>query len=117
MHPDLDIAMDMTIGMKTPKGAICTLSLSFNNEGTVRNVLPLYLRHTVPILPGTTIFSTVMTNRSICRVSLVSDNGIELIDREFISGDPGSREPNSSVAQVLPAMETLEQDRARLQVI
>src|SRR5271169_1048416 len=33
MHPELKIAMDMSIQMKVPGGAICTLSLSFNNEG------------------------------------------------------------------------------------
>ena len=33
LHPELGIAMDMSIQLKTDKGAICTLSLSFNNDG------------------------------------------------------------------------------------
>jgi len=38
----------------------------------------------------------------------VSMDGIELQDREFISAIQQGREPNSSVAQVLPAMRTLD---------
>ncbi|GHA44694.1 hypothetical protein GCM10008927_06950 [Amylibacter ulvae] len=105
-HPDLGIAMDMTIGMKSPKGAICTLSLSFNNNG------PL----------GTFFRYIGDTNTYIARYDdlvdghekpidlsdvAVSNNGIELIDREFIDAIREGREPNSSFAQGLPAMEVL----------
>ena len=40
-HPDLGIAMDMTIGMKTPSGKLCTLSLSFTND-SAGQLLPLH---------------------------------------------------------------------------
>ncbi|MCL4130337.1 UNVERIFIED_CONTAM: hypothetical protein GTU68_036824 [Idotea baltica] len=105
-HPDLGIAMDMTIGMKSPKGAICTLSLSFNNNG------PL----------GTFFRYIGDTNTYIARYDdlvdghekpidlsdvAISNNGIELIDREFIAAIREGREPNSSFAQGLPAMEVL----------
>jgi len=33
VHPALGIAMDMGIQLKAANGAICTLSLSFNNDG------------------------------------------------------------------------------------
>ena len=33
IHPALGIAMDMSIQLKAANGAICTLSLSFNNDG------------------------------------------------------------------------------------
>ena len=33
IHPNLGIAMDMSIQLKSSTGAICTLSLSFNNDG------------------------------------------------------------------------------------
>src|SRR5439155_18338120 len=33
IHPQLGIAMDMSIQLQAENGAICTLSLSFNNDG------------------------------------------------------------------------------------
>jgi 2-hydroxy-4-carboxymuconate semialdehyde hemiacetal dehydrogenase len=35
-------------------------------------------------------------------------NGIELQDREFIAAIEQKREPNSSIAQVVPAMRVLD---------
>jgi 2-hydroxy-4-carboxymuconate semialdehyde hemiacetal dehydrogenase len=105
-HPELGIAMDMSIGMKVPSGATCTLALSFNNDG-----------------PQGTFFRYICDNGTyIARYDdlvdgkenpidlegvAVSMNGIELQDREFIAAIREGRDPNGSVAQVLPAMETL----------
>lgn len=107
MHPDLDIAMDMTIGMKTPKGAICTLSLSFNNEGPFGTFFRYICDKGTYLARYDDLYDGYDKPIDLSGVA-VSNNGIELIDREFISAIREGREPNSSVAQVLPAMETLD---------
>jgi 2-hydroxy-4-carboxymuconate semialdehyde hemiacetal dehydrogenase len=106
MHPQLGIAMDMGIVLKVPSGAICTLSLSFNNDGP----LGTFFRYICD--NGTYIArydELVDGNNKAIDVSKVdvSMNGIELQDREFIAAIREKREPNSSVQQVLPAMRTL----------
>jgi len=106
-HPELGIAMDMAIGMKTPSGALCTLSLSFNNDGP----LGTFFRYICD--NGTYIarYDDLVDGREepidLSGVA-VSNNGIELIDREFIAAIRENREPNGSVSQCLPAMETLD---------
>ena len=107
MHPDLDIAMDMTIGMKTPKGAICTLSLSFNNDGPFGTFFRYICDNGTYLARYDDLFDGNDKPIDLSGVA-VSNNGIELIDREFISAIREGREPNASVAQVLPAMETLD---------
>jgi 2-hydroxy-4-carboxymuconate semialdehyde hemiacetal dehydrogenase len=106
MHPQLGIAMDMGILLKVPSGAICTLSLSFNNDGP----LGTFFRYICD--NGTYIArydELVDGNNKAIDVSKVdvSMNGIELQDREFVAAIREKREPNSSVQQVLPAMRTL----------
>ena len=107
IHPKLGIAMDMSIGLKVPSGAVCTLALSFNNDGP----LGTFFRYICD--KGTYIArydDLVDGNENPVDVSkvAVSMNGIELQDREFIAAIREGREPNSSVTQVLPAMETLD---------
>jgi 2-hydroxy-4-carboxymuconate semialdehyde hemiacetal dehydrogenase len=107
-HPDLGIAMDMSIQLKAANGAICTLSLSFNNDGPLGTFFR-YIGDT-----GTYIarYDDLVNGREepidVSRVD-VSMNGIELQDREFIAAIRGGREPNSSVAQVLPCYQVLDQ--------
>jgi 2-hydroxy-4-carboxymuconate semialdehyde hemiacetal dehydrogenase len=107
IHPTLGIAMDMSIQMKTPSGAICALSLSFNNEGP----LGTFFRYICD--NGTYIArydDLVDGNEKPIDLSgvAVSMNGIELQDREFFSAIAEGREPNASVAQCLSAMRTLD---------
>jgi 2-hydroxy-4-carboxymuconate semialdehyde hemiacetal dehydrogenase len=107
MHPQLGIAMDMSIGLKSESGAICTLSLSFNNDGP----LGTYFRYICD--NGTYIASyddLVDGSDNAIDVSKVdvSMNGIELEDREFVAAIRDGREPNGSVQQVLYCMETLD---------
>jgi 2-hydroxy-4-carboxymuconate semialdehyde hemiacetal dehydrogenase len=105
-HPKLGIAMDMSIQMKTRSGAICTLSLSFNNDGP----LGTFFRYICD--KGTYIarYDELITGRDqpvdVSNVD-VSMNGIELQDREFIAAIRERREPNASVHQVLPCYRTL----------
>ncbi len=114
IHPELGIAMDMSIGLKVPSGAVCTLALSFNNDGP----LGTFFRYICD--KGTYVArydDLVDGNEKPVDVSKVdvSMNGIELQDREFIAAIREGREPNSSVAQVLPAMETLDRLEQLLQ--
>jgi 2-hydroxy-4-carboxymuconate semialdehyde hemiacetal dehydrogenase len=108
IHPELGIAMDMSIQLKTGDAAICTLSLSFNNDGPFGTFFR-YIGDT-----GTYIarYDDLVTgNDEPIDVSGVdvSINGIELQDREFVAAIRENREPNSSVAQVLPCYEVLDQ--------
>jgi 2-hydroxy-4-carboxymuconate semialdehyde hemiacetal dehydrogenase len=106
IHPELGIAMDMSIQLKTENGAICTLSLSFNNDGPLGTFFR-YIGDT-----GTYIarYDDLVDGREeaidVSNVD-VSMNGIELQDREFFSAIREGRQPNASVADVLPCYETL----------
>ncbi len=106
IHPTLGIAMDMSIQLKAANGAICTLSLSFNNDGPLGTFFR-YIGDT-----GTYIarYDDLVTGKEekidVSQVA-VSMNGIELQDREFFAAIREGREPNSSVAQVLPCYQVL----------
>lgn len=107
LHPDLGIAMDMSVQLQVPSGALCSLTLSFNNDG-----------------PQGTFFRYICDNGTyIARYDELVDghgrpvdlsgvdvslNGIELQDREFFQAIQSGREPRSGVASVLSAYETLD---------
>jgi len=105
-HPDLGIAMDMCIGMKTPSGATCSLSLSFNNDGPQGTFFRYICDNGTFIARYDDLVDGKENPIDLSDVA-VSNNGIELQDREFFSAIEEGREPNSSVAQVMPAMQTL----------
>jgi 2-hydroxy-4-carboxymuconate semialdehyde hemiacetal dehydrogenase len=107
MHPELGIAMDMAIGMKVASGAICTLSLSFNNKGPLGTVFRYICDNGTYIARYDDLVDGDEKPVDLSGVA-VSSNGIELIDREFFSAIALGREPNGSVAQCLPAMRTLD---------
>jgi 2-hydroxy-4-carboxymuconate semialdehyde hemiacetal dehydrogenase len=106
-HPDLKIAMDMTIGMKVPSGAICTLSLSFNNDGPLGTFFRYICDNGTYIARYDELVDGKNNPIDVSKVD-VSMNGIELQDREFFAAIKEKREPNASVAQVLPAYRTLD---------
>jgi len=106
-HPDLGIAMDMSIQMKVPGGAICTLSLSFNNDGPLGTFFRYICDNGTYIARYDDLVDGKETPIDVTKVA-VSMNGIELQDREFISAIREGREPNASVAQCLTAMQTLD---------
>jgi len=106
-HPDLGIAMDMAIAMKARDGAICTLSLSFNNDGPFGTFFRYICDNGTYIANYDDLFDGNMNQIDLSGVA-VSNNGIELIDREFITAIAEGREPNSSVHEVLSAMRTLD---------
>jgi 2-hydroxy-4-carboxymuconate semialdehyde hemiacetal dehydrogenase len=107
MHPQLGIAMDMSIGLKTPSGAICTLSLSFNNNGPLGTFFRYICDNGTYIANYDDLVDGYQKPIDVTKVA-VSMNGIELQDREFFAAIAEKREPNASIAQVLPAMRTLD---------
>jgi 2-hydroxy-4-carboxymuconate semialdehyde hemiacetal dehydrogenase len=108
IHPVLGIAMDMSIQLKAANGAICTLSLSFNNDGP----LGTYFRYIGDTATYLARYDDLFTGKEqqidVSQVA-VSMNGIELQDREFFAAINGGREPNSNVAQVLNCYQVLHQ--------
>ena len=106
IHPALGIAMDMSIQLQAANGAICTLSLSFNNDGP----LGTYFRYIGDTGTYLARYDDLFTGKEeqidVSNVD-VSMNGIELQDREFFAAIKEGREPNSSVAQVLPCYKVL----------
>jgi len=108
IHPTLGIAMDMSIQLQAANGAICTLSLSFNNDGP----LGTYFRYIGDTGTYLARYDDLYTGKEeqidVSRVA-VSMNGIELQDREFFAAIREGREPNGSVAQVLPCYQVLHQ--------
>jgi 2-hydroxy-4-carboxymuconate semialdehyde hemiacetal dehydrogenase len=106
-HPQLGIAMDMSIGLKVPSGAICTLSLSFNNNGPLGTIFRYICDNGTYIANYDDLVDGYQKPIDVTKVD-VSMNGIELQDREFFAAIKEKREPNASLAQVLPAMRTLD---------
>jgi 2-hydroxy-4-carboxymuconate semialdehyde hemiacetal dehydrogenase len=106
IHPTLGIAMDMSIQLKTASEAICTLSLSFNNDGPLGTYFR-YIGDTATYLARyDDLYNGKEEQIDVSGVA-VSMNGIELQDREFFAAIREGREPNSSVASVLPCYEVL----------
>jgi len=107
IHPELGIAMDMSIQLKAESGAICTLSLSFNNDGP----LGTFFRYICDNGTWIARYDDLVTGREeavdVSKVD-VSMNGIELQDREFVAAIREGREPNASVAQVMPCYRILD---------
>ena len=114
IHPTLGIAMDMSIQLKAENGAICTLSLSFNNDGP----LGTFFRYIGDTATYNARYDDLVNGKDekidVSKVD-VSMNGIELQDREFVAAIREGREPNASVRQVLPCYEVLDQLEKQLQ--
>jgi len=108
IHPTLGIAMDMSIQLKTANGAICTLSLSFNNDGPLGTFFRYIGDSGTYIARYDDLFNGRDEKIDVSKVD-VSMNGIELQDREFFTAIREGREPNASVAQVLPCYQVLHQ--------
>ena len=106
IHPALGIAMDMSIQLKAANGSICTLSLSFNNDGPLGTFFRYIGDTATYIARYDDLFNGKDEKIDVSKVD-VSMNGIELQDREFFAAIREGREPNSSVAQVLPCYQTL----------
>ncbi len=115
IHPVLGIAMDMSIQLRTASGAICTLSLSFNNDGPLGTYFR-YIGDTATYLARYDDLYTGKEEKIDVSQVAVSMNGIELQDREFFAAIKEGREPNSSVAQVANCYQVLHQLEQQLNV-
>jgi 2-hydroxy-4-carboxymuconate semialdehyde hemiacetal dehydrogenase len=114
IHPTLGIAMDMSIQLKAANGAICTLALSFNNDGPLGTFFRYIGDSATYIARYDDLFSGKEEKIDVSKVD-VSMNGIELQDREFFAAIREKREPNASVAQVLPCYQVLHQLEQQLE--
>jgi len=106
IHPELGIALDMSIQMLTESGAICTLSLSFNNDGPLGTFFRYICDNGTYIARYDDLVDGREETIDVSNVD-VSMNGIELQDREFVAAIRENREPNASVAKVLPCYKVL----------
>ena len=107
IHPTLGIAMDMSIQLKSSSGAICTLSLSFNNDGPLGTFFRYICDNGTYIARYDDLVDGKDQAIDVSKVD-VSMNGIELQDREFFAAIREGREPESSVASVLPCYRVLD---------
>src|ERR1700752_1267537 len=108
IHPQLNIATDMSIMAKVPSGAILTLSLSFNNDGPLGSFFRYICDNGTYIVRYDELIDGKDRQIDVSAVA-VSTNGIELQDREFFAAIRERREPDASVAQVLPCYRTLHE--------
>ena len=106
IHPELGIAMDMSIQMQTASGKICTLSLSFTNDGPLGTFFRYICDNGTYIARYDDLVNGKEEAIDVSKVD-VSMNGIELQDREFFAAIAEGREPNSSVGKVLPCYKVL----------
>jgi 2-hydroxy-4-carboxymuconate semialdehyde hemiacetal dehydrogenase len=113
IHPELGIAMDMSIQLKSATGAICTLALSFNNDGPLGTFFR-YIGDTGTYIARYDELIDGKENKVDVSKVDVSMNGIELQDREFVAAIRRKREPKASVAQVLSCYRTLAKLEAQL---
>jgi 2-hydroxy-4-carboxymuconate semialdehyde hemiacetal dehydrogenase len=114
IHKDLGIALDMSIGLKTASGKLCTLSLSFNNNGPLGTFFRYICNNGTYLARYDDLFNGKDEQIDVSKVA-ISMNGIELQDREFITAIKEGREPNASVQQALSAMKVLDLCEKKLQ--
>lgn len=114
IHPELGIAMDMSIQLKTENGKICTLSLSFNNDGPLGTFFRYICDNGTYIARYDDLVNGKEEPIDVSKVD-VSMNGIELQDREFFAAIKEGREPNSSVGKVLACYEVLHRLEQNMQ--
>jgi 2-hydroxy-4-carboxymuconate semialdehyde hemiacetal dehydrogenase len=106
-HPDLGIAMDMTVGLQSPAGALCTLALSFNNDGPLGTTFRYIGDTGTYVASYDDLVDGHGTAVDVSGVATATD-GIEVQDREFVAALRAGREPEASAARCLPAMQTLD---------
>ncbi len=107
IHPELGIAMDMSVGLAVPSGALCTLSMSFNNNGPLGTFFRYICDNGTYIGRYDDLVDGYDQPIDLSGVA-DSNDGIELQDREFVAAIREDREPNASVRQCLDAMRTID---------
>jgi len=112
-HPELGIPMDMSIQLATASGKLCTLSLSFNNEGPLGTFFRYICDNATYVARYDDLFTGDDEPVDVSHVA-VSMDGIELQDREFLSAITNGRQPNSSIFSVLDCYRVLGQLQEQL---
>jgi 2-hydroxy-4-carboxymuconate semialdehyde hemiacetal dehydrogenase len=115
VHPELGIALDMSIQLQAENGAICTLSLSFNNDGPLGTFFRYICDNGTYLARYDDLYNGKDEQIDVSSVD-VSMNGIELQDREFFAAIKEGREPNSSVGQVLDCYRVLHDLEQQLKI-
>ena len=107
LHPTLGIAMDMSVQVKVPSGALCSLTLSFNNNGPQGTFFRYICDNGTYIARYDELVDGNGQSVDLSGVD-VSLNGIELQDRDFFQSIRQGRDPVANMVSVLPAYETLD---------
>jgi 2-hydroxy-4-carboxymuconate semialdehyde hemiacetal dehydrogenase len=108
LHPKLGIAMDMSAQLKTASGVLCTLSLSFNNDGPFGSTFRYICDEGAYVARYDALVDGWGKPIDISGVAEATD-GVQLQDHEFVAAIREGREPRSSVHAVLPAYRVLDQ--------
>jgi 2-hydroxy-4-carboxymuconate semialdehyde hemiacetal dehydrogenase len=98
--------MDLSIQLKAENGAICTLSLSFNNNGPLGTFFRYICDNETYIANYDNLVTGAGKEVDVSGVA-VSMNGIELQNREFLSAILEKREPNGSIRSVFPCYQVI----------
>jgi len=109
----LGIPLDMSVQLRSSSGGICTLSLSFNNDGPIGTQFRYIGDTATYIMRYDDMFDGHGTLIDLTGKYL-SNNGIELQDREFLSAIIEGREPNASIQQVLPCYRVIDKLQRQL---
>jgi len=103
---ELGIPLDMSVQLRSASGQLCTLSLSFNNQGPFGTFFRYICDNGTYLARYDDLTTGDDDIVDVSRVA-VSMDGIELQDREFLRAIRDGNEPNSSINDVLGCYETL----------
>jgi 2-hydroxy-4-carboxymuconate semialdehyde hemiacetal dehydrogenase len=107
-HPELGIPMDMTIGMRSKKGPLISMALSFNNKGPFGG----FYRY-IGEEETYKVYRDSMTDSEGKEVPLDGVSAFDRQDVEFVGAIREGREPESNAASCVPTMALLDRiDRA-----
>ena len=107
VNESLGIPLDMSVQLRSSSGGICTLSLSFNNDGPIGTRFR-YIGDSATYVMNYDDIVDGHDNKIDLTGMYPSNNGIELQDREFLSAIIEGRTPNASVQQVLPCYRVID---------
>jgi 2-hydroxy-4-carboxymuconate semialdehyde hemiacetal dehydrogenase len=107
-HPELKIPMDLSVAMKSKKGPLFTMAMSFNNKGPFGG----FYRY-IGEEDTFKVYRDDMTDSDGNKVALDPLPAFDRQDIEFVAAIREGREPESSATSVLPTMVLLDKiDRA-----
>jgi 2-hydroxy-4-carboxymuconate semialdehyde hemiacetal dehydrogenase len=102
-HPVLGVPMDMTVAMRSKKGPLVTMAMSFNNKGPFGG----FYRY-IGEEETYKVYRDSMTDGDGKEVPLDGVAAFDRQDLEFVSAIREGREPESSAASCVPTMALLD---------